>query len=167
MLEIKYLSFAEVTIHLDSRLTTYGSAGSYASISWIREYSEPDSITPVGEALLKELQILNDADVMYGNYALKIRVPEIFDPIDVVFEIMGMVGRAVDDDIEFGTTLSKDAFTKPEFILNPTREQFDENIERSLAELRQHSTQDIAEAKYLIERLISLIEQAERAVRPI
>ena len=72
-----------------------------------------------------------------------------------------MVRDAVSDDVEFGTTLGEDAFTKPEFITNPTREEFGANIERSLEELRQHSTRDIAEAENLVERLESLIKTAK------
>lgn len=157
MLEIKYLNSTEVTIHLGARLTTFGSSGSYTSVSWIKENSEYGDLTAVGEALFEELKTLGGVHAMYGQYGLLVQVPQIFDLTDILFEIMGMVGRAVNDDIEFGATLGEDAFTKPEFVLSPTREQFGENIERLLAELRRHSNRDIAEAHHLIERSESMV----------
>ena len=160
MLEIKYLDSTEATIHLGARLSTFGSEGSYTSVSWIKKNSKYGDLTAIGEALLRELHTLSGVHAMFGQYGLLVQVPRVFDLVDTLYEIMEMVGRAVNDDVEFGATLGEDAFTKPEFTLNPTREQFSENIERMLAELRQHSVRDIAEAHHLIERLTSLIGRA-------
>jgi hypothetical protein len=39
--------------------------------------------------------------------------------------------------VAFATTLGDDAFTEPEFVLNPTREEFENNVAGVLYELRQ------------------------------
>ena len=156
MLEVKYLDSTEVTIHVDTKLIHRGDVGSYTSYGWLTENSR-DPLTEVGKRLHERLATLPGAHPMYGQYGFMLQVPSIHDLTDV----LNMVRDAVSDDVEFGTTLGEDAFTKPEFITNPTREEFGANIERSLEELRQHSTRDIAEAENLVERLESLIKTAK------
>lgn len=161
MLELRYINSTEVTIHLDAKLMRHGGTGSYISPDWARENAQDsDPFTEVGSKLLESLATLSGVSVMYGGYGMMVRVPEVFDIQDVLWDVLQKVRDVLEDDIQFATTLGDDAFTKPEFITNPDREAFEDNINTMLAELRQRNSQAVVEAERTIERLSETIAQA-------
>lgn len=159
MLELKYIDSTEVTIHLDAMLLHLGSAGSYASPDWLGRQNENDPFTEFGHKLREQLETLIGVHVMYSQYGFMAQVPAVFDLVDVLFDILLKVTLAVDDDILFATTLGDDAFIKPEFITNPSRLPFGENINTALVELRQRESRAITEAEDTIERLTRTLEE--------
>ena len=165
VLEIRYLNSTEANVHLDVMLLVNGSVDCYSNMEWIKRHGAIAPLTGVGIQLEAQLQTVSGIEVMWGKYGLLVNVPKAYDLINTLYEVMNVIRDVVDEDIEFGTTLGKDAFTRPKFILNPTREQFHANIERMLAELRKHSTRDIAEARSLIGRLNSLVRRAESSTK--
>ena len=163
MLELKYINSTEVTIHLDAKLLHRGSAGSYISAGWLDEQSENNPFTEIGQKLREQLEALNGVHVMYTQYGFMAQVPAVFDLVDVLFDILLKITIAVGDDILFATTLGDDAFTKPEFITNPNRQAFGENIDTMLVELRRRKSVAVIEAERTIQRLASTLEEARRS----
>lgn len=166
MLELKYIDSTEVTVHLDVMLLHGGSPGSYSSIDWIEKYSESDPFTEIGTKLREQLETLSGVHVMYGQYGFTAQVPAVFDLVNILFDILLKVTIAVDDDILFATTLGDDAFTKPEFVTNPNRQTFGENIDTMLVELRQRKSRAVMEAERTIEWLTHTLEESRRSSKP-
>lgn len=162
MLELKYIDSTEVTIHVDAMLLNRGSSGSYSSPGWLEE-GEGDPYTEVGHMLREKVEVLPGVSVMYGQYGFMVRVPSVFDLVDTLYAVYLGVVYAVDDDVLFATTLGDDAFTKPEFVKNPSRQAFGENIDTMLVELRQRKGRAVIEAEQTIERLTHLLEEARRS----
>ena len=165
ILELQSIDRPQVTIHLDAMLLHHVSAGCYISPGWLSKQNETDPFTEVGHKLREKLETLSGLHglhVMYGQYGFVARVPEAFDLVDVLFDILLMATIALDDDIVFGVTLGEDAFTKPEFATNPDRRMFGANIDAMLDELRRRKSREVIEAEQTIERLIRTLEESRR-----
>lgn len=162
ILELRSIDRPEVTIHLDAMLLHHVSADCYTSPGWLSEQNETDPFTEVGHKLREQLETLSGLHVMYGQYGFVARVPEVFDLVDVLFDILLMATIALDDDIDFGVTLGEDAFIKPEFATNPDRRMFGASIDAMLEELRQRRSRAVIEAEQTIERLTRTLEEFRR-----
>jgi hypothetical protein len=138
MLELRYIDSAETLVHFDIEVLKQGSVSCYANPEWLDEQNpDHDPFTRFGRRLRKELETVAGAEVMYSKYGLDVEVARSFDLVNVLFDIYRGVQFAAENSVAFATTLGDDAFTEPEFVLNPTREEFENNVAGVLYKLRQ------------------------------